>query len=179
MAFNVSLEVARFIHHKMLQRGVESLDFNEFMFYNLDRVRLDEKLRNYLIIRILDSVIGSQPQNHFRLQEEERLLEKLADYQGGKFDHKLRVILRNCKEDSEVTQSGQISVTTVPQAVWPIEFANPLKHQVIPPQLSNLTQAFSAVYCAKFKQRKLIFLGTFGSAELLLDKKHLIKVGTT
>jgi len=59
MAFNVSLEVARYIHSRMLQRSVESIDFNEFMFYNLDRVRLEDNLRNFLVIRILDSNIAS------------------------------------------------------------------------------------------------------------------------
>ena len=41
----------------MLKNKVETLDFNEFMFYNLDRGRLEDKLRDYLIIRILDSGI--------------------------------------------------------------------------------------------------------------------------
>jgi len=57
MAFNVSLEVALYIHKKMLKNKVETLDFNEFMFYNLDRGSLEDKLRDYLIIRVLDSGI--------------------------------------------------------------------------------------------------------------------------
>jgi len=47
------------------------------MFYNLDRERLEDKLRDYLIIRILDSCMDK---NHFNLKKEERMLEKLADY---------------------------------------------------------------------------------------------------
>lgn len=42
MAFNVSHEIAKFIHLKMLARAVDNLDFDEFMFYNLDRTRLEE-----------------------------------------------------------------------------------------------------------------------------------------
>lgn len=42
MAFNVSHEIAKFIHIKMLARAVDNLDFDEFMFYNLDRTRLEE-----------------------------------------------------------------------------------------------------------------------------------------
>ena len=41
----------------MLKNKVETMDFNEFMFYNLDRRRLEDKLWDYLIIRILDSGI--------------------------------------------------------------------------------------------------------------------------
>ena len=55
MSVNVSQEIAKFIHNQLLQGNAENLDFDEFLIYNLDMARLEEKLRNYLLLRILDS----------------------------------------------------------------------------------------------------------------------------
>jgi hypothetical protein len=55
LSFNVSLEIARFIHSSVLANKGDPLDFDQFMFYNLDRIRLEEHLRHFLLIRILDA----------------------------------------------------------------------------------------------------------------------------
>lgn len=47
MAVNVSQEIAKFIHTQLLQDNVDALDFDEFLIYNLDMSRLEERLRNY------------------------------------------------------------------------------------------------------------------------------------
>ena len=44
--------------------------------------------------------------------------------------------------------------------------------------MSMLADAFTTAYKSKFQERKLIFLGTLGSAELILDGKVSLKVAT-
>ena len=51
------------------------------MFYNLDGERLEQQLRNFAIIRMLDS--GSMPMRpsfYFDQSEEEALLQKFRNY---------------------------------------------------------------------------------------------------
>ena len=129
MSFNVSFEIANYIHCKIVHKLGEKLDFDEFMFYNLDHARLEDHLRNFLIVRILDSgIMAKRPSYYFSLDDEELLLARLREYNGGKFIHKIKVLLKNYKQDFDNIQVPGISVTTFPQAVWPVEFANPLKH---------------------------------------------------
>jgi len=73
-------------------------------------------------------MFASRPLYYFGLEDEEKLLARLREYSGGKLDHRLRVLLKNYKEDQDNVLIPGITVTTVPQAIWPLEFANPLKH---------------------------------------------------
>jgi len=41
-----------------------------------------------------------------------------------------------------------------------------------------LADSFTAAYRSKFQQRKLIFLGAFGTAELIMDRRITFKVAT-
>lgn len=123
-------------------------------------------------------MFASRPLYYFGLEDEEKLLARLREYSGGKLDHRLRVLLKNYKEDQDNVLIPGITVTTVPQAIWPLEFANPLKLQVIPAPMMILADSFTAAYRSKFQQRKLIFLGAFGTAELIMDRRITLKVAT-
>jgi len=104
----------------------------------------------------------------------------LREYHGGKFDHKLNLVLQS-HADVAADQSlcgTSLSVTCIPQAVWPITFFNPLKTQVIPPALTSLTDSFIKSYKTKFEKRKLQFMAVFGSVDLVLDKKLHFSVST-
>ena len=54
--------------------------------YNLDKERLEEALRKKLILRMLD-------QPRMNIDKEKALSEALRDYFGGKFNHRLQLLL--------------------------------------------------------------------------------------
>jgi hypothetical protein len=45
MGYNVSHEIAKYIHLSVIDSTFNTLDFDSFLFYNLDRDRLEENLR--------------------------------------------------------------------------------------------------------------------------------------
>lgn len=59
--------------------------------YNLDKERLEEYLRKKLLIRILDNP-------RLDLQRERELSEALRAYFGGKFNHRLQLLLESRSE---------------------------------------------------------------------------------
>ena len=61
--------------------------------YNLDKERLEEALRKKLILRMLD-------QPRMNIDKERALSEALRDYFGGKFNHRLQLLL-DSKSDQD------------------------------------------------------------------------------
>ena len=61
--------------------------------YNLDKERLEEALRKKLILRMLD-------QPRMDIEKERALSEALRDYFGGKFNHRLQLLL-DSKSDQD------------------------------------------------------------------------------
>lgn len=95
------------------------------LMYNLDKERLEEALRKKLILRLLD-------EPGFDISLEKALSEALRDYYGGKFNHRLQLLLENRAEETKVANGGsKLSVTTIPATVWPATFPNPLPTSAI------------------------------------------------
>ncbi len=82
--------------------------------YNLDKERLEEVLRKKLIIRLLD-------QAKFNAKNELELSEALRKYYGGKFNHRLQLLIETKSDEESKVPSGsdKLSVTTLPATAWP------------------------------------------------------------
>jgi len=66
--------------------------------YNLDKERLEEALRKKLILRLLDSA-------KFNIDREVALSEALKKYFGGKFNHRLQLLLDSRTDEAAVPSS--------------------------------------------------------------------------
>lgn len=81
--------------------------------YNLDKERLEEALRKKLVIRLLDNP-------RFDIEKERAFSDALRAYFGGKFNHRLELLLDSRSEvDKTASASPKLSVATVPATAWP------------------------------------------------------------
>lgn len=81
--------------------------------YNLDKERLEEALRKKLVVRLLDNP-------RFDTEKERAFSDALRAYFGGKFNHRLELLLDSRSEvDKTVSSSPKLSVATVPATAWP------------------------------------------------------------
>ena len=98
---------------------------NQLLVYNLDKDRLELELRKFLITRLLD-----RDRNRFNIDYEYTLSNAIRDHYGGKFNHRFNLILQSVKDEKEKPNKNLIQgdVTIIPQAVWPTQFANPLRN---------------------------------------------------
>ena len=176
MSFNVSYEIAKYLHYErpIPEASLQST-LNTLLIYNLDKDRLELELRKYLITRLLD-----KEKSKFNVEQEQTLSNAIRDHYGGKFNHRFSLILQSLKDEKEIANKdpSKGEITVIPQAVWPTQFSNPLRTQVIAPQLSVFSTSFTDAYKTKFDSRRLEFLSMFGTVELLVDKKHSITVST-
>ena len=94
LQFNISEEIAKYLHIE-LQKVNASADIIQKMAivlrYNLDKERLEESLRKKLLIRLLDNP-------RFDVEREKALSEALRGYFGGKFNHRLQLLLESRTE---------------------------------------------------------------------------------
>lgn len=128
MQLNPSEEIARYIHLQMVKMqadsgvgiksssGVEKVieQLPVVLMYNLDKERLEEALRKRLILRLLDSPA-------FNSGAERALSDALRNYFGGKFNHRLQLLIEAKSEEESKVQSGsdKLTVTTLPATAWP------------------------------------------------------------
>lgn len=124
MQLSPSEEIAKYIHLQMnmMQGGgprgfgvdkvIEKLPV--VLMYNLDKERLEEALRKKLILRLIDSP-------SFNSGAERALSDALRSYFGGKFNHRLQLLIEAKSEEESKVQSGsdKLTVTTLPATAWP------------------------------------------------------------
>ena len=144
MEFNISEEIARFLHFEIEKPGNDIGDkLSTALMYNLNKEKLEEALRKKLLIRYLDNP-------RFDIAKEKALSNALREYFGGKFNHRLQLILDSRtdeKPDAKVNKiSDKLSVVTIPATAWPSTFPSPLRSQVIEKQLLCLSPNFMAGY---------------------------------
>lgn len=125
MQVNISDEIASFFNIEMAKGREITQKLGTVLMYNLDKERLEEALRKRLILRILDMP-------NFDIQREKTFSEALRGYYGGKFNHRLQLLLESRSEEPQ-SNSNKLSVTTIPATVWPSTFPNPLASAVIEP----------------------------------------------
>ena len=175
LQFNISEEIAQYLHIELERVGPASdipAKLSTVLMYNLDKERLEEALRKKLVVRLLDNP-------RFDTEKERAFSDALRAYFGGKFNHRLELLLDSRSEvDKTVSSSPKLSVATVPATAWPQSFPSPLKAQVIDKQLLKLAPSFLAGYKAKFENRKVDILAWFGTVELVLDRRHSLVVNT-
>ena len=106
------------------------------------------------------------------------LSNAIGDYYGANFNHRLKLILSNVKDETFAENKDKCIVTVTPNATWPIQFSNPTRKQVIAPQILSLGDPFIQAYKKKYDKRRLDFLAMFGTVELILDKRHTFTVST-
>ena len=111
------------------------------------------------------------------MEREKAFSEALRAYYGGKFNHRLQLLL-DSRSDEPKSASAKLHVTTVPATVWPSTFPNPLSYPVIEPQLLRLSQDFRAQYKLKYERRKIEMMPWFGTVDLVMDRKHHLRVNT-
>ena len=96
LQFNISEEIANYLHCELYRANANTDDLISklpmILEYNLDKERLEEALRKKLIIRILDFT-------RFDVAKEKALSEALRSYFGGKFNHRLELLINNRDED--------------------------------------------------------------------------------
>ena len=86
----MSEEIALYLHLEIHKADlIEKLPI--VLMYNLDKERLEEALRKKLLVRLLD--------NSWNLEKERALSEALRAYFGGKFNHRLQLVIENRNED--------------------------------------------------------------------------------
>lgn len=120
MQLNPSEEIAKYIHLQMnsnqasekVDKVIEKLPV--VLMYNLDKERLEESLRKKLILRLLDSP-------NFNSGAERALSDALRTYFGGKFNHRLQLLIEAKSEEESKVPSGsdKLTVTTLPATAWP------------------------------------------------------------
>ena len=113
MQTNISEEIAKYLHEEVLneEKKEDELVSNlgSVLMYNLDKERLEEALRKQLLLRILD-------QSNFNISRESALSEALRSYFGGKFNHRLKLLIESFSEETCVpqTQASKLSVVAIP-----------------------------------------------------------------
>ena len=174
LSYNVHYEIARHLHlERPISKDQMIPTLKAVFIYNLDKERLETELRKFLLTRLLDRY-----NKKFDFDYEQELSNAIHDYYGANYNHRLNLILSNIKEESNITHTDKCVVTVTPHATWPIQFSNPTRKQVIAPQILSLGTPYVEAYKKKYDKRKLDFLATFGTVELVLDKRHTITVNT-
>ena len=179
MQFNISYEIAKYLHIEVQKVATSQNDeivqkMAVVLRYNLDKERLEEALRKKLLIRLLDNP-------RFDHVRETQLSEALRGYFGGKFNHRLQLLIESKTESQgqqELNGNAKLSVVTLPATAWPPSFPSPLKSQVIDRSLLWLSPTFQTNYKTKFANRKVDMLAWFGSVDMCVDRRHNFTTGT-
>ncbi|CDW73498.1 protein cul-1 [Stylonychia lemnae] len=177
--YNQASEISQFFESNLDRLNEEMV--LQALCYSVDKDKLEFELRKSLIQRVIEGQ-ASTSQQQFNVKNEKLLCQLLQQSFGKNFIHKLNLIIHEQEEDkSDIKHSlaNQLQVISFPTAMWINEVQNPLKQQIMHPQLLNLTVQFQESYKAKFKNRNLQFLTAIGKVELILDKKYEILVNTT